>query len=179
VRREEYVGEWLPEPVVTDPARDPLEIVRAHESLSIAFLTVLERLNPVERAVFLLHEVFEYDYAEIAAALDRSEGNRRQILTRARRHVREVRPPIKAPNPEHDELLGRFLQATRGGDLEGLMSILSADAVLHTDGGGKAPALPNCVRGAEKVARAALGGFRRLPKRPSGYIIQVNVKAAW
>lgn len=174
VRREEYVGEWLPEPVVTDPGSDPLEIVRANESLSIAFLTVLERLNPVERAVFLLREVFEYEYAEIAAALDLSEANCRQILTRARKHVREARPPLKSRDPEHDELLGRFLQATRSGDLEGLMSLLSADVVLHTDGGGKGPALPNRVHGADKVARAALGGFHRLPKRPSGYVIQVN-----
>ena len=174
VKREEYVGEWLPEPVVTDPASDPLEIVRVDESLSIAFLTVLERLNPLERAVFLLHEVFEYEYVEIAAALERSEANCRQILKRAREHVREARPRLKAPNHEHDELLGKFLQATRSGDLEGLMSLLSADVVLHTDGGGKGPALPNRLHGAEKVARAALGGFQRLPKRPSGYVLQIN-----
>jgi RNA polymerase sigma-70 factor, ECF subfamily len=152
-RREEYVGEWLPEPVVTDPAADPLEIFRVDESLSIAFLTLLERLNPLERAVFLLHEVFEYEYGEIAAALERSEANCRQILKRAREHVREARPRLKAPNPGHDKLLEKFLEATRGGDLEGLMSLLSADVVLHTDGGGKGPALPHRVQGAERVAR--------------------------
>jgi RNA polymerase sigma-70 factor, ECF subfamily len=174
VRREEYVGEWLPEPVATDPANDPLEILRADESLSIAFLTVLERLNPVERAVFLLHEVFEYEYAEIAAALERSEANCRQILKRAREHIHEARPRLKVQNREHDELLGKFLQATRSGDLEGLMSLLSTDVVLHTDGGGKGPALPNRLKGADKVARAALGGFHSLPKRPSGYVVQIN-----
>jgi RNA polymerase sigma-70 factor, ECF subfamily len=173
-RREEYVGEWLPEPVVTDPAADPLEIFRVDESLSIAFLTVLERLNPLERAVFLLHEVFEYEYGEIAAALERSEANCRQILKRAREHVREARPRLKASNPEHDRLLEKFLEATRSGDLEGLMSLLSADVVLHTDGGGKGPALPHRVQGSEKVARAALGGLHRLPKRPSGYVVQIN-----
>jgi RNA polymerase sigma-70 factor, ECF subfamily len=174
VRREEYVGEWLPEPLVTDPASDPLELLRMDESLSIAFLTVLERLNPVERAVFLLHEIFEYEYSEIAATLDRTEANCRQILKRAREHVREVRPRLKAREREHDELLQRFLHAIRSGDLDGLTALLSTDVVLHTDGGGKAPALPNRVQGADRVARAALGGFNRLPKRPSGNIVQIN-----
>src|ERR1700761_8806797 len=121
VQREEYVGQWLPEPVVTDAASDPLEIVRVDESLSMAFLVMLERLTPVERAVFLLREVFEYEYGEVAAMLGESEANCRQILHRARQHVAAMRPRFEASHGQASDLLEHFLQATRNGDLEGLV----------------------------------------------------------
>src|SRR5258705_1146680 len=111
VRREEYVGQWLPEPLVTDPGSDPFGIVKVDESLSMAFLVLLERLTPIERAVFLLREVFEYDYSEIAAVLGQSEVNCRQILRRARQHVSEMRPRFEAPEQKHEELLRVFLDA--------------------------------------------------------------------
>jgi len=161
VQREQYVGEWLPEPVVTDPNSDPFGLVHVDESISMAFLVLLERLSPIERAVFLLREVFEYEYSEIAATLGQSEGNCRQILRRARQHVAEMRPRFNVPDQKHDELLRLFLDAVDAGDPEGVVAFLSEDVVLHSDGGGKAPATPNVVRGAEKVARGMLGGIKR------------------
>ncbi len=168
VRREEYVGQWLPEPLVSDEGSDP-------DSLSIAFLVLLERLNPTERAVFLLREVFDYEYAEIATALGQSEANCRQILRRARQHVRAERPRFRASEDEHDILLERFQQAATSGDVGVLEALLSADVVLHTDGGGKAPALPNLVQGANNVARAIVGGITRLtPRNLVQRIVQIN-----
>jgi RNA polymerase sigma-70 factor, ECF subfamily len=156
VQREEYVGEWLPEPLVSDPQSDPMGLVKVDESLSMAFLFLLERLTPMERAVFLLREVFEYEYEEIANVLGQNEANCRQILRRARQHVGDVRRRFDASAREHSDLLGRFVKATRSGDLQGLVSLLTEDAVLHTDGGGRAAALPNEVHGADTVARTIL-----------------------
>jgi RNA polymerase sigma-70 factor (ECF subfamily) len=156
VQREEYVGEWLPEPLVTDPASDPLGAVKADESLSMAFLLLLERLTPMERAVFLLREVFEYKYGEIAKVLGQSEANCRQILRRARQHVGDLRRRFDASAREHEDLLQRFLQATRRGEIQGLVDLLASDVVLHTDGGGKAIALAAEIRGADNVARTIL-----------------------
>ena len=162
VQREEYVGEWLPEPVVTDPASDPFGIMKVDESLSMAFLVLLERLTPVERAVFLLREVFEYEYSEVAEVLGRSEANCRQILRRARLHVSRMRPRFEVPERKQNDLLQRFLEAVGTGDMEGVLGLLSQDVVLHSDGGGKAVAVPNAVRGAERVARGILGSLGRL-----------------
>lgn len=174
-RREEYVGQWLPEPIVTAPGTDPLENVRTHESLSMAFLLMLERLTPVERAVFLLREVFEYDYPELAAMLDESEANCRQILHRARQHVTAARPRFAASHQEKSDLLNRFLQASRSGDLEGLVGLLASDVVLHSDGGGKAVSAPNLIRGANNVARGALGTLKKLlPKNLVIRLAEVN-----
>src|SRR6266542_3091075 len=141
VQREEYVGQWLPEPIVTDPAADPLAMVRLDESLSMAFLVLLERLTPVERAVFLLREVFEYEYAEIAAALGLSEANCRQIFRRSREHVNATRPRFQASTKKQNDLLNRFLEAVGTADMDGLVALLSKDAVLYADGGGKAIAV--------------------------------------
>src|SRR5712671_6626798 len=171
VQREEYVGQWLPEPIVTDPGSDPLGIIGIDESLSMAFLVLLERLTPVERAVFLLREVFEFDYAEISAILERSEANCRQILRRAKEHVRAARPRFKASVRERSDLLPRFVQATTKGDLDGLVALLASDVVLHTDGGGKARALPNLIHGATSVARAILGGIRKFA--PQNHVIRM------
>jgi RNA polymerase sigma-70 factor (ECF subfamily) len=174
VRREEYVGQWLPEPLATDQGSDPLGMIRVDESLSMAFLVLLERLTPVERAVFLLREVFEYEYTEIAAILGQSEVNCRQILKRARQHVSAMRPRFKAPDEKRANLLERFLQARGNGDMEGLLALLAKDVVLHADGGGKAIAVPNLVFGADKVARGALGSLRLLPKNLVSRIMQIN-----
>jgi RNA polymerase sigma-70 factor, ECF subfamily len=175
VRREEYVGQWLPEPIVTAPGTDHLESVRTHESLSMAFLLMLERLTPVERAVLLLHEVFDYDYPQLATMLGESEANCRQILRRARQHVTAVRPRFKASHQEKNDLLKRFLQATRSGDLEGLVGLLASDVVLHSDGGGKGVSAPNLIRGAKNVARGALGTLKKLlPKNLVIRLAEVN-----
>jgi RNA polymerase sigma-70 factor (ECF subfamily) len=165
VQREEYVGEWLPEPLVTDPGSDPLDVLKADESISMAFLLLLERLTPMERAVFLLREVFEYEYAEITNVLGLSEANCRQIFRRARQHVGDVRRHFDSSARDHQDLMKRFIQAVRKGELEGLVALLSSDAVLHTDGGGKAVALPKMVEGAENVARAIIERTKALPQQ--------------
>src|SRR2546427_3555521 len=131
VQREEYVGQWLPEPLVTDSGNDPPGIIRVDESLSMAFLILLERLTPVERAVFLLREVFEYEYSEIAAVLGQSEANCRQILRRARQHVSAMRPRFTASARKQSDLVERFLQATVSGDMNALVALLSDDVALH------------------------------------------------
>jgi len=175
VRREEYVGEWLPEPLVTDPGSDPLGVLKVDESLSMAFLLLLERLTPMERAVFLLREVFEYEYAEIANVLGQSEANCRQILRRAKQHVGHIRRRFDASAREHDDLLKRFLQAVRKGEMKGLVELLSSDAVLHSDGGGKAIAQPHMIEGAENVARLILDRMSRVvPKNLVNRMARIN-----
>jgi RNA polymerase sigma-70 factor (ECF subfamily) len=150
-------------------------MIRVDESLSMAFLLLLERLTPVERAVFLLREVFEYEYSEIAAVLDQSETNCRQILRRARQHVSAMRPRFQASARERNDLLERFLQATGSGDLDGLVALLSSDVVLHSDGGGKAIAVPNVIRGADNVARGISKGLGKLvPKNLVQRLAQIN-----
>jgi RNA polymerase sigma-70 factor, ECF subfamily len=162
VEREAYVGEWLPEPLVTEPGSNASAILQVDESVSMALLLLLERLTPEERAVFLLHEVFDYKHAEIAAALSLTEANCRQLLRRAQQHVRLARPRFGASTREHTDLLERFRQAAGSGDMDRLMSLLSSDVVMHTDGGGKAAALVLPIYGPDKVARAAMYGLRRL-----------------
>ena len=163
VRREQYVGQWLPEPLLID-SHDPQDIVRIDETLSMALLVLLERLTPVERAVFLLHDVFGFKYAEIASTLAQDEANCRQILHRARQHVGTVRQRFTASPQEHHELLHRFVEAGRNGDLEGLIKLLSSDVVLTVDGGGIAAAIPTAIRGANKVARRAIAFATTLGK---------------
>jgi RNA polymerase sigma-70 factor (ECF subfamily) len=175
VQREEYVGEWLPEPLVTDPASDPLGAVKIDESLSMAFLLLLERLTPMERAVFLLREVFDYEYAEIANVLGQSEANCRQILRRAQQHVGDIRRRFDASAQQRNELLKQFIQATRKGELQGLVNLLSSEAVLHTDGGGKAIAVPSLVEGAENVASIILNRMSTVvPKDLVTRLAQIN-----
>jgi RNA polymerase sigma-70 factor, ECF subfamily len=157
VRREQYVGPWLPEPVLTDEASDPADQAETADSLSMAFLLLLESLSPVERAVFLLREVFGYSYEEIAGVVGKTEDNSRQIAVRARRHVEERRPRFEATKRQKEELAERFFAAVGEGDMEGLMELLAADAVLVGDGGGKAPARRTPLHGRERVARFLLG----------------------
>lgn len=165
LRREEYIGQWLPEPRVTSFPTTSGEMVRDEDSLSMAFLLLLERLTAVERAVFLLREVFEYDYSEISAILDQSEANCRQVLSRARRHIKEIRPRFRTSPRQQTEWVKNFLRAAEDGDIAGLLAVLSKDVELHTDGGGKGIAAPNVVRGAERVARGAAGAVENLVPR--------------
>jgi RNA polymerase sigma-70 factor (ECF subfamily) len=153
VRREEYVGPWFPEPLLSDPYQDPLRSVELADSVSMAALLLLERLSPLERAVFLLREVFAFGFDEIAAAVGRSEPAYRQLLVRARRHMASGRPRFSADRQERQELAARFFEALENGDVGGLRDLLAADAQLVGDGGGKAPQLAGAVTGAEKVAR--------------------------
>jgi RNA polymerase sigma-70 factor (ECF subfamily) len=174
-QREQYVGQWLPEPLVTEPGSDPLDLLRIDESVSMAFLVMLERLTAVERAVFLLREVFDYEYAEIANIIGQSEANCRQILHRARQHVGTARPRFSAPEPKHNELLEHFLEATASGDMQGLVKLLADDVVLQSDGGGKGLAVPNVVSGADKVGRGILGALDKLvPKNLVRRMVQIN-----
>ena len=160
-QHEEYVGHWLPEPLATSEGNNPLGLIRVDETLSIAFLVLLERLTPIERAVFLLREVFEYEYAEISAILGQSEVNCRQILSRAPQHIGAARPRFEASQENQRRLLERFLEAARTGNMEQLLSVLSEDVMLYADGGGKGFAPPEPVRGASNVARGA-DTFRKL-----------------
>jgi RNA polymerase sigma-70 factor, ECF subfamily len=161
VRRETYVGPWLPEPLMTDPAPDPSEQAEMSDSLSIAFLAVLESLSPVERAVYLLREVFGYGYDEIARVVDRSEDNCRQLATRARRHIEAHRPRFAVPRERQEELTERFMEAVQTGDDEALVAMLAEDAVAYTDGGGKVRAAPRPIAGREQVARFLVVSARR------------------
>jgi len=164
-QRESYIGPWLPEPLVQDAAPGPAEQAEAADSLSQAFLVVLETLSPVERAVFLLHDVFGYDYANVADAVSKSEDNCRQIASRARRHVEVRRPRFAADRRRREELLERFLAAAATGDTDDLREMLAADAVLYSDGGGKAVAARKPIHGADRVARLIVGVTRKRRSR--------------
>jgi RNA polymerase sigma-70 factor, ECF subfamily len=153
VRREEYVGEWFPEPLLGDPYQDPERSAELADSVSMAALLLLERLSPLERAVFVLREVFGFGFGEIASAVGRSEAACRQLAVRARRHMEAGRPRFEADRSVREELASRFLQALEEGDVDGLRELLAADVELISDGGGKAPTLPSAVVGAENVTR--------------------------
>jgi RNA polymerase sigma-70 factor (ECF subfamily) len=163
VRRESYVGPWLPEPLLEDPEPGPAARAELADSLSLAMLALLERLTPVERAAYLLREVFGYEYAEIAGVIDRSEVNSRQLVTRARKHLEASRPRFDADEAAHDALLERFLAAAEEGDLAALEELLAKDAVLYADGGGKVMAPQEPLMGAAVIARfwAAVTRIRR------------------
>jgi RNA polymerase sigma-70 factor (ECF subfamily) len=153
VRREEYVGPWFPEPLLNDPYQDPARSAELADSLSTAALLLLERLSPLERAVFVLRDVFGFDFPEIASAVDRSEAACRQLAVRGRRHMDEGRPRFAADRQERNALAAGFFDALRDGDVDGLRELLAADVQLAGDGGGKAPTLARTVTGADKVAR--------------------------
>ena len=154
VRRETYPGQWLPEPIVDD---DPARHAETADTLSLAFLHLLERLSPVERAVFLLREVFEQPYDEIAAVVGKSPENCRQILARARRRIDDGRRRFRVTRQEREEVARRFVAAWEDGDTDRLVELLAPDAVVHGDGGGKAPSVPVPLVGAERVAKALVG----------------------
>ena len=175
-----YVGEWLPEPLLTDEAADldPAIYAEHADSLSLAFLVLLEQLNPVERAVFLLHDVFNYGYDEIARTVDKSEANCRQLATRARRHIDEQKPRFEASRQERDRLAARFFAAVSDGDVDALVELLAADVVVYGDGAARAPSWPRPIVGRDRVSRLFAGmgtptradGLTTSPrgKRPAG-----------
>ncbi|MFD8543231.1 RNA polymerase sigma-70 factor [Streptomyces sp. NPDC059649] len=159
VRREEYVGPWFPEPLLSDPYQDPARSAELADSVSMAALLLLERLSPLERAVFVLREVFGFGYDEVAAAVGRSEAACRQLLARARGHMKAGRPRFEAVREEREELASRFFDALREGDVGGLRELLAADVSMVGDGGGKAPQLSRAVVGPENVARLLASVF--------------------
>jgi RNA polymerase sigma-70 factor (ECF subfamily) len=170
VKREEYVGPWLPEPLMTPPELE----TKLAESLSVGFLVLMESLTAAERAVFLLREVFEFEYSEISEILMKSEQNCRQLLLRARKKIAERRPRFETTHTERNRLLSKFIEASTSGDLHGFLQLLKDDVVLISDGGGKVAAALRPIYGADKVSRFIFGV---LPKRPAGFtsrIVEVN-----
>ena len=164
VRRETYVGQWFPEPLLTDPYEDPARSAELADSVSMAALLLLERLTPLERAVFVLREVFGFGFPEVATTVGRSEASCRQLAVRARRHMDLGRPRFEADRREREELAARFFDALRDGDIDGLRELLAADVQMVGDGGGKAPALARSVFGADNVARLLASIFPLLVK---------------
>ena len=167
-RRERYVGEWLPEPIITDGHDDPARHAETADSLSLAMLVLLESLSPEQRAVLLLHDVFDYGYPEIAAIVGKSEDNVRQLATRARRNVKQRRPRFRTTREQRDELARRFFAAVQQGDLAGLEALLAHDVELTGDGGGKVPTLARTLRGRNRVARTLINGIRQATARLPG-----------
>jgi RNA polymerase sigma-70 factor (ECF subfamily) len=158
VRRESYVGEWLPEPLLTDAgASDPADLAEQADSLSMAFLLLLERLSPVERAVFLLRDVFGYGFDEVAAIVEKSEANCRQLASRARRHIADGRPRFEASRTAREQLARRFFAAVGDGNMDDLVSVLAADVVVYGDGGGNRPSWPRPIVGRDNVSRLMHG----------------------
>ncbi|HZR42955.1 MAG TPA: RNA polymerase sigma-70 factor, partial [Ktedonobacteraceae bacterium] len=181
-QREVYVGPWLPEPILTDERAetgDPEKRIDTQESISLAFLVLLEQLQPFERAVFLLREAFEYNFTEIASMLEKSEAACRRSFSRARNHLHEHRPRPPASREKHQQLLDSYVRAVETGEIQTLMGLLSEDVVLWTDGGGKArTAALNPIGGRDKVARFSLGSTRFLPEGYSIEIAEVNGQPA-
>jgi RNA polymerase sigma-70 factor (ECF subfamily) len=174
-RRERYVGEWLPEPIITDGDDDPAQQAEMADSLSLAVLVLLESLSPEQRAVLLLHDVFDYPYREIATIVGRSEDNVRQLATRARRHVEDRRPRFQTTRQQQDELAGRFFAAAQQGDLAGLEALLAHDVELTGDGGGKVPALARSLTGRNRVARTVMNWVRGVTRTPGVSVHPVEV----
>jgi RNA polymerase sigma-70 factor (ECF subfamily) len=175
-RREQYVGEWLPEPIVTDDHDDPAFAAEMADSLSMALLVVLESLSPEQRAVLLLHDVFDYPFADIARILGRSEDAVRQLAVRARRRVEERRPRHRSSAEQRDELVQRFFAAVHDGDVAGLEALLAADVTLTGDGGGKVPALARTLQGRNRVARTLANWTKAAARLPdiSFRLVEIN-----
>jgi len=178
VRRESYVGPWLLEPIITDAGTapmSPLGHIIDRESISMAFLVLLESLSPLERSVFLLREVFDYAYAEIAQITGRDEAACRQLFSRAKKHIREQRPRFPASQKAHAKMVGRFMEACMAGDMDGLMNLLAEDVTVWSDSGGKvAGAARQPIQGREKVARATIGLMSRAPAGTTFEVIEAN-----
>ena len=175
VRRESYVGEWLPEPIITEGHDDPARHAEIADSLSLALLVLLESLSPEQRAVLLLHDVFDYPFPEIAAIVGKSGDAVRQLATRARRQVEQRRPRFQSTREQRDELARRFFQAAEQGDLAGLEALLAAEVQLTGDGGGKVPALARPLHGRSRVARALINWFRVAARVPGVSLRRVEV----
>jgi RNA polymerase sigma-70 factor (ECF subfamily) len=175
VRRERYVGEWLPEPIITNTGDDPAQRAEMADSLSVAMLVLLESLSPEQRAVLLLHDVFDYDYRQVAEIIGKNQDNVRQLGTRARRHVEERRPRFQASREQKRELAQRFFAAAENGDLAGLEALLADDVVLTGDGGGKVPALARSLHGRNRVARTLINWVKVGSRIPGAHLRPVEV----
>ena len=177
-RRENYIGPWLPEPIITGDGASllsPLYPITDPESISMAFLVLLESLSPLERAVFVLREVFDYEYAEIAQITERNEAACRQLFSRAKKHISEHRPRFLASPQAHAKMVRTFMQACITGDIDGLMSLLAEDVTAWSDGGGKVSgALRHPLQGRDKVARAIIGLVSRAPEGTTFEMIEAN-----
>lgn len=174
-RRERYVGDWLPEPILTDTSEDPARRAEMADSLSLALLVLLESLSPEQRAVLLLRDVFDYGYDEIARIVGKSPDNVRQLASRARAHVEQGRPRFQTSREQRDELARRFFAAVEDGDVAGLEALLAHDVVLTGDGGGKVPALARALHGRSRVARALLSWARIGSRVPGASMRPVEV----
>ncbi len=173
-QREQYIGPWLPEPLITEETATVDEHLALADTLSMAFLVLLERLSPIERAVFLLHEVFDYGYPEIARIVDKSEANCRQLVHRARQHVSAGGQRFDVTPEQLEDITKRFLAASASGDMDGLIELLADDVTLWSDGGGKVPAALNPIHGADRVARFFIGLARRMPENTQLRPARVN-----
>lgn len=173
-RRESYVGEWLPEPVTSDPLEDGAAAAELADSLSLAFLVMLEELSPLERGAFLLREVFQFEYDEVGAMLGRSPQACRQLVARGKRHVAERRIRFDADRRRSDEVATTFLQACATGDLQGVLALLAEDVVVHSDGGGKRTAGLRPVYGRDKAARFLVGISHKQPPQASLRPMMIN-----
>lgn len=174
VQREKYVGPWLPEPIVTEGSTDPAATVELADSLALAFLILLERLSPTERAVFLLREAFGYNYGEISRIVDKSAANCRQIRRRARQHLIEQRPRYPASPQQQEQLTHEFMMACQKGDFQGLLDLLAEDITLWSDGGGQVVACLKPLHGAAKIA----GFLRAIHRRHHQLGLNMNVEQA-
>lgn len=173
-QREQYIGPWLPEPLITEETSDLDEHLALADSVSMAFLVMLERLSPLERAVFLLREVFDYPYSEIALIVDRSEANCRQMVHRAREHVRTGDHRFDISPEQLDEMSARFMKATTEGDMDALIALLTDDVTVWSDGGGKVAAALNPIYGPEKVARFFIKLAEKMPASTQMRLAHVN-----
>jgi RNA polymerase sigma-70 factor (ECF subfamily) len=173
-QREEYIGPWLPEPLVTDPSADPGQMLALSESLSTAFLVILESLKPVERAVFLLREVFDYDYPAIAHIVGKSEANCRQILSRARRKISADRPRFEVSPSEQSQAVKQFMNSANTGDVQGLLAVLDPEATWYSDGGGMRGVAKKPIQGAESVIRFVFGLARLAPESVFNRPVEIN-----
>jgi RNA polymerase sigma-70 factor (ECF subfamily) len=171
-QRESYVGMWLPEPVVEEPAVEPVDRLELAETLSMALLMMLERLTPDERAAFLLHEVFETDYPDVARILGKTEPACRQLVHRAKERVKAGKPRFTPSRAEQEKVMAGFKLAVASGDVAGLAALFSPEATLYSDGGGKATATLNPIYGAEKIARFFIGVR---DKQPEGHRIEPRI----
>jgi RNA polymerase sigma-70 factor, ECF subfamily len=174
VRREQYVGVWLPEPLITTDETSVTDMAELSEALSVAFLHLLEQLSPLERAVFLLRQVFDYDYGEIATMVQKSEDNCRQIVRRARQHLGARHSLYHASKEQQEAILHQFLHACMDGDMDGLLSLLANDIVIYADSNGKAPAARNPISGVDRVARYLLGLVRKSQEDFSFRVALIN-----
>ena len=170
-QREQYIGEWLPEPIRTSND-SPADSLQRAESISMALLVVLESLSPLERAVFILRDVFDYEYAEIALTLDRSESACRKLLSRAREHIQAARPRFDVPQEVHDRLVSQFIEAAQQGNMQGVVSLLADDAVLYSDGGGVVSAATRPLHGRDTIFAFLSGLYAKMQRDGNNFTLE-------